>query len=127
MNTSTKQNNLTAVVSFEGSLKKLYSCLQALDTWIMRIIVVLPENKEIEKQIANKFNVLLCPHKSSTTKANWEFGLNQTNTSWALLIRSNEIVTGQLRQAINEKIKTSDGEAYKYLLPLTMVFLKNFL
>ena len=48
MNTSTKQNNLTAVVSFEGSLKKLYSCLQALDTWVPQIIIVLPENKEIE-------------------------------------------------------------------------------
>ena len=123
MNTSTKQNNLTAVVSFEGSLKKLYSCLQALDTWVPQIIIVLPENKEIE--IASKFNVLVCTQKPSTTKANWEFGLNQSNTTWALLIRSNEIVTGQLRQEISEKIKTSDGKAYKYLLPLTIVFLKK--
>ena len=50
MNTSTKHNNLTAVVSFEGSLEKLYSCLHALDTWIIQIIVVIPENKEIEKK-----------------------------------------------------------------------------
>ncbi|MDB9777103.1 hypothetical protein OAB27_00145, partial [bacterium] len=107
MNTSTKHNNLTAVVSFEGSLEKLYSCLHALDTWIIQIIVVIPENKEIEKKIASKFDVLLCHQKSSTTKDKWESGLNQTNTPWVLLIRSNEIVTGQLRQAITEKIKTS--------------------
>ncbi len=125
MNTSTKHNNLTAIVSFEGSLAKLYSCLQALDTWIMQIIVVLPEDREIEKKIASKFNVLLCYQKSSTTKAKWESGLNQTNTPWVLLIRSNEIVTGQLRQAITEKIKTSVGKTHKYLLPLTMVFLKK--
>ena len=125
MNTSTKHNNLTAVVSFEGSLEKLYSCLQALDTWIMQIIVVLPENKQMENKIANKFNVLLCHQKSSTTKDKWESGLNQTNTPWVLLIRSNEIVTGQLRQAITEKIKTSVGKTHKYLLPLTIVFLKK--
>jgi ADP-heptose:LPS heptosyltransferase len=125
MNTSTKHNNLTAVVSFEGSLEKLYSCLQALDTWIMQIIVVLPENEAIEKQITSKFNVRLCHQKSSTTKVKWESGLNQTNTLWVLLIRSNEIVTGQLRQAITDKIKTSGGETYKYLLPLTMIFLKK--
>ena len=125
MNTATKKNNITAVVSFEGSLEKLQSCLQALNTWIPQIIVVLPENNDIEKQITNKFNVSVCFQKASSTKSNWESGLNQTNTPWALLIRSNEIVTGQLRQAITEKIKTSDGEAYKYLLPLTMVFLKK--
>jgi ADP-heptose:LPS heptosyltransferase len=125
MNTSTKHNNLTAVVSFEGSLGKLYSCLQALDTWIMQIIVVLPKNKEIERKIASKFNVLLCYQKSSTTKGKWESGLNEANTPWVLLIRSNEIVTGQLRQAITEKTKTSVGETHKYLLPLTIVFLKK--
>ena len=42
-----------------------------------------------------------------------------------MLIRSNEIVTGQLRQAITEKIKTSVGKTHKYLLPLTIVFLKK--
>ena len=125
MNEPAFKNNLTAIVSFEASLEKLNSCLQALNTWIPQIIVVLPENNNIEKQITNKFNVSVCFQKASSTKSNWESGLNQTNTPWALLIRSNEIVTGQLRQAITEKIKTSDGEAYKYLLPLTMVFLKK--
>jgi len=103
MNTSTKKNNITAVVSFEDSLEKLQSCLQALNTWIPQIIVVLPEGKEIEKQIVDKFNVSVCSQKPSTTSTRWESGLNQTNTPWALLIRSNEIVTGQLRKAITEK------------------------
>ena len=125
MNISAPKNNITAIVSFGGSLEKLNSCLQALNTWIPQIIVVLPENNDIEKQITNKFNVSVCLRKASSSKSNWESGLNQTNTPWALLIRSNEIVTGQLRQSITEKIKTSGGETYKYSLPLTMVFLKK--
>ena len=125
MNTSTKKNNITAVVSFEGSLEKLQSCLQALNTWIPQIIVVLPEGKEIGKQIVDKFNVSVCSQKPSTTSTRWESGLNQTNTPWALLIRSNEIVTGQLRKAITEKTQTNGEKARRYLLPLTMVFLKK--
>ena len=50
MNISAQKNNITAVVSLEGSLEKLNSCLQALNTWIPQIIVVLPENNDIEKQ-----------------------------------------------------------------------------
>jgi ADP-heptose:LPS heptosyltransferase len=99
--------------------------LQAFNTWIPKIIVVIPENNDIEKQIINKFNVSVCFQKYSLNKSNWESGLNQTSTPWALLIRSNEIVTGQLRQAITKKIETTDGEAYKYFLPLKMVFLKK--
>jgi len=125
MNISAQKNNITAVVSFQGSLEKLNSCLQALNTWIPQIIVVLPENNDIEKKITSKFNVSVCFQKASSSKSIWESGLNQTNTPWALLIRSNEIVTGKLRQAITEKIKTDGGKAYKYLLPLTMVFLKK--
>ena len=125
MNTTTKKNNITAVVSFEGSLEKLQSCLQALNTWIPQIIVVLPEGKEIGKQIVDKFNVSVCSQKPSTTSTRWESGLNQTNTPWALLIRSNEIVTGQLRKAITEKTQTNGEKAHRYLLPLTMVFLKK--
>ena len=88
MNISAQKNNITAVVSFGGSLEKLNSCLQALKTWIPQIIVVLPENNDIEKQITNKFNVSIFLQKASSTKSNWESGLNQTNTPWALLIRS---------------------------------------
>ena len=125
MNISTQKNNITAVVSFEGSLEKLQSCLQALNTWIPQIIVVLPEGKEIEKQIVDKFNVSVCSQKPSTTSTRWESGLNQTDTPWALLIRSNEIVTGQLRKAITEKTQTNGEKVHRYLLPLTMVFLKK--
>ena len=122
---SAQKNNITAVVSLEGSLDKLNLCLQALNTWIPKIIVVIPENNDIEKQIINQFNVSVCFQKYSSNKSNWESGLNQTSTPWALLIRSNEIVTGQLRQSITKKIETNGGKAYKYLLPLTMVFLKK--
>ena len=122
---SAQKNNITAVVSLEGSLDKLNLCLQALNTWIPKIIVVIPENNDIEKQIINQFNVPVCFQKYSSNKSNWESGLNQTSTPWALLIRSNEIVTGQLRQSITKKIETNGGKAYKYLLPLTMVFLKK--
>jgi heptosyltransferase III len=125
MNTSTPKSNISAVISFEGSLEKLQSCLQALNTWVPQIIVVLPEDNVVEKQLVQKFNVSVYSQKNSTTKTRWEFGLKKTNTPWALLIRSNEIVTGQLRKVISEKITTHGEKFQKYLFPLTIVFLKK--
>ena len=119
------RNNLTAIVSFEDSLEKLHSCILALNTWIPQIIVVLPEGKVIEKEILDNLKASVCTKKAHTTKSRWESGLNQTNTPWALLIRSNEVVTGQLRKIITDKIKTCEENPYTYTLPLTMVFLKK--
>mgnify|MGYP001356073026 CR=1 FL=1 len=125
MNESASNNNLPAVVSFESSLEKLHSCLQALEAWVPQIMIVLPEDKEIEDKIVDNLKASVCTERAPTTKTRWESGLNQTNTAWVLLIRSNEIVTGQLRKTITEKIKTNEGKSYRYPLPLTMVFLKK--
>ena len=119
------KNKLTAIVSFEGSLEKLRSCLQALVNWVPQIMVVLPEGKETAKQIVDEVNVSVCAQRASTTQARWESGLRQINPCWVLLIRSNEIVTGQLRNTIAEKIKNNGEVSCKYRISPTMVFLKK--
>ncbi|MBT3515618.1 MAG: hypothetical protein HOB32_10385 [Nitrospina sp.] len=125
MNEPTSKINLTAVVSFEGSLEKLHSCLKALDTWVPKILVILPEGDEDGTKIVENLKVSICTERATTTKARWESGLNKISSPWGLFLRSNEIVTGKLRKAITDKIKSPDKKPYKYPLPLTMVFLKK--
>ena len=55
----------------------------------------------------------------------WECGLSQVNTPWVLLIRSNEIITGQLRKSIAEKIKTNGNNPCQHPLKSTIIFLKK--
>ncbi len=125
MDSSTPKNDLAAVISFEGSAEKLHSCLESLKTWIPKIIIVLRENENSAKEIIDKFNASIYIHSASTTFDRWECGLTQVNTSWVLLIRSNEIVTGQLRKTIVERTKTNGGDSCKYVLPATIIFLKK--
>jgi len=119
------KNQLIAIVSFEGSLEKLRACLKSLISWVPQVMITLPEGEETIKQIVNEFNVSICSQRASSTQTRWESGLSQNNSQWALLIRSNEIITGQLRNAIAEKIKTTEDDYCKYSLPKTMVFLNK--
>ena len=49
MNNPTSKTDLAAVVSFEGSVEKLRSCLEALKSWVPEIVVVLGENENSAK------------------------------------------------------------------------------
>ena len=125
MNNPTSKTDLAAVVSFEGSVEKLRSCLEALKSWVPEIVVVLGENENSAKDVINEFNMSICIHSVTTTSSRWECGLTKINTPWVLLIHSNEIVTGQLRKTIIEKIKSNDNNPCKYRLPSTIIFLKK--
>ncbi len=119
------KNHLAAVVSFEGSTDKLRSCLGALRNWIPEIIVVIKDDEGSAKQIINEFNMSACIHSVRMTSARWECGLTKINAPWALLVRSNEIITGQLRKSIVEKIKTNETNPCQYPLKPTVIFLKK--
>ena len=109
MNNPTSKKDLAAVVSFEDSVEKLRSCLEALKTWVSEITVVIQEEENSARNVINELNMSICVHSVASTSARWECGLTQINTPWVLLVRSNEIVTGQLRKTIIEKIKSNDN------------------
>jgi len=121
----TSKNHLAAVVSFEGSTDKLRSCLEALRNWVPEIVVVIRDNEDSAKQVIDEFNLSVCIHSISITSARWEYGLSQINAPWVLLIRSNEIITGQLRKSIAEKIKTNGNNPCQHPLKSTIIFLKK--
>ncbi len=114
-----------AVVSFEGQPEKLRACLRALASWVSPIIVVHYESDEGAKQIAEEFKASTLACSDLDTNSKWSFGVSQANKRWVLLIRSDEVVTGQLRKTIVEKLKNKEDTPCQYPLPLTMVFLKK--
>ena len=104
MTNPTSKKHLAAVVSFEDSVNKLRSCLEALRNWVPEVTVVIQEDEDSAKEIIEEFKMSVCIHSTSTTSARWEYGLTNINTLWVLLVRSNEIITGQLRKSIVDKI-----------------------
>ena len=125
MNNLIQNNSLSAVISFEGSSEKLRSCLRALQTWIPKIIIVTQKEDAAANRIVEEFNDLVFIHGGSTTLERWDFGLSEVSTPWVLFIRSNEVVTGQLRKTIILKLKGDSTKPLKYLIPSTMVFLQK--
>ena len=121
----TSKNYIAAVVSFEGSTDKLRSCLDALRNWTPEIIVVIRDNEDSAKKIIDEFNMSVSIHSATTTSSRWEYGLTQVNAPWVLLVRSNEIITGQLRKSIVEKIKNNGDIPCRYQLKPTIIFLKK--
>ena len=88
-------------------------------------MVVFSSKSDPAQQIANALNVStrICP--TPNTQARWSIGLTQMSARWILLIRSNEIVTGQLRKSIVEQSATQRDDSCQCPLPRTMVFLKK--
>ena len=117
---SNSESNIipAAVVSFEGHPEKLRACLHALSSWVSPIIIIHSESDKRVKQIAEEFKVLTSVCPSQATNANWSAGLSKINKQWVLLMRSNEVITGQLRNTIVEKINNTEGTSCQYVLPL---------
>jgi ADP-heptose:LPS heptosyltransferase len=116
---------LAAVVSSEGHPEKLRSCLKALGSWVSQIMVVFPSENDPAKQIAKELNVSTLVCSTPHTQARWDIGLTQISARWVLLIRSNEIVTGQLRKSIVEQTAIRKDSSSQSPLPRTIVFLKK--
>ena len=125
MSTSDPNMSPAAVISFEGHPEKLRACLRALSSWVSPIIIIHSGSDKHVKQIAEEFKLSTSVCNTPETNANWNAGLAHISKEWVLLIRSNEVITGQLRKTIVEKIKTRGGDSCKYPLPTTIVFLKK--
>jgi ADP-heptose:LPS heptosyltransferase len=125
MSNPNSENDLAAIISFEGSETKLRHCLHALESWVPSIIIISSEKNKTLGHIAEEFRASICICHKIETDARWDIALNLTNNNWALLLRSNEIVTGQLRKTIVEKINKNKNTPCQYPLPLTVVFLKK--
>ena len=125
MSHSESKNSPAAVISFEGQAEELRACLHALTGWVSPVIVVHSESDESVKQIAEEFkaSTFVCPDPDINSR--WGSGLNLINNRWALLIRSNEVVTGQLRKTVMEKSNSMRDTPCQLPLPLTTVSLKK--
>jgi len=125
MTNSELKTSPAAIVALEGQPEKLRACLHALVSWVSPIIVIHPENSKKAKQIAKEFGASTITCSELGTHAKWESGLRQINKRWAILLRSSEVITGQLRKSSLEQIKKNVTNPCQYPLPLTTVFLKK--
>lgn len=117
--------NLTAIIAADANPDKLRSCLHALSRWVPSILVVQSRSDETVRKTALEFGCAILQGSSLNPEKLWQTGIGESTTPWNLLIRSNEIVTGQLRKSIVEKIAIRTEAPCAFPLPLTTVFLRK--
>ncbi|MBI4383679.1 MAG: hypothetical protein HY579_06555 [Nitrospinae bacterium] len=116
---------VTAVVAAEGSEKKLRSCILALKHWVAEVLVLCPKTDAGVEETAREFKCPAIFCGPASVEKLWEKGIKLSATPWRLLIRSNEVTTGQLRNEIHEKVQSPHGGPVSFRLPRATVFLKK--
>lgn len=114
---------LTAIIAVEDDGKNLRSCLHALERWVSEIIIVCPQGRL--QAPSGELECLVVYHNSSDTRELWEAGMGRSKNPWRLLVRAHEIVTGQLRRSIVEKMEVPRNGSLAFPLPIITVFLKR--
>ncbi len=110
-------------MSVDGSPEKLRACLMSVSSWASETIIIVSEGDEVSIKISEEFGAKVHFCNNHNVRIRWEAGLSILDTSWGLLIRSTEIVTGKLRNSITDILKKTVEKSCKIQLPRKVIFL----
>lgn len=116
---------LTAVIAVQDGGRRLRSCLLAVNAWVREILVVLPRADEAAAAISRELGGSAVVHDAAATGDLWEEGIRRARHPWVLLLRSNDVVTGQLKKTIRQRVGIPAAGPAAFPLPQTTVFLKK--
>lgn len=119
------KTKITGIVVVEDNGRHLRASTLALRRWVSDILILCRKTDPGIFAIAEEFGCSVVIHDSSDVLEMWETGIKKSSTLWRLLLRANEVVTGQLRHSINEATKVLRNDSCAYPLPLVTVFLKK--
>ncbi|PIQ96947.1 MAG: hypothetical protein COV67_06850 [Nitrospinae bacterium CG11_big_fil_rev_8_21_14_0_20_56_8] len=122
---ATPDGSLTAVIAVENDGRRLSSCLHSV-RWVPRIVLIFSDAQEAERH-QSRFpgHVVVCREAGTPLAHPWSAGMKHVHTSFGLLLRSNEVVTGKLRRTLLECIGVPCAGPARFALPRTTVFLKK--
>ena len=117
---------LTIIVADYSQQNSIADCLGNLNSWPPPRIIV-SNNSHLKDQLREDFASKFILYKSNSIYQLWKRGLKESKTQWNLLITSNEIVTGQLKRSVENKIKDLPTTEELYKLKKKVIFLKKVL
>ena len=117
---------LTIIIADCASQASITDCLKNINSWFPRKIIVSnnPNLKKIKPE-GSALEAFYC--ESQSVKQLWEKGIGESDTQWNLLITSDEIVTGQLKIFIENRIQKNPGSENLFKLRKKVIFLKKVL
>ena len=117
---------ITIIIADFAQSDSIVDCLKNLNSWSPKQILV-SNDLNAKKRLQDDFCDTFIFHNSKNIYRLWEQGLAESKTQWNLLITSNEIVTGHLKNSIENQIKTKPTTEKLFRMKKKVVFLKKVL
>ena len=117
---------LTIIIADFAQSNSIVDCLKNLNSWSPRKILI-SNDPNVKNRLKDDFSHNLIFHKSHNIYQLWEQGIAASKTKWNLLITSNEIVTGHLKNSIESQIQDQQKTDKLFKIKKKVVFLKKVL
>lgn len=103
---------LTAVIIAKNEADRITACLQSLSGWIQDIVVVLNDCTDRTREIAESFHARIIEHTWEGYAQQRNIGTQYANTQWIFRIDADEVVSPELRTAIEAFFANSSHTRY---------------
>jgi ADP-heptose:LPS heptosyltransferase len=117
---------ITIIIADFAQSDSIVDCLKNLNSWSPKKILV-SNDLNAKDRLRDDFSYNFIFHESQNIHQLWEQGLASSETKWNLIISSNEIVTGHLKNSIESKIKDQLTTEKLFKIKKKIVFLKKVL
>ena len=117
---------LTLIVADHASSLSITDCLKNINNWSPRKIIV-SNNSKIKDKLSGYKSSEAIYYDSISSCELWKKGIQESKTQWNLLITSNEIVTGQLKNSIESQVKNHPSAEELFKIRKKVIFLKKVL
>jgi ADP-heptose:LPS heptosyltransferase len=117
---------ITIIIADYASQTSITDCLKNISSWSPRKIIV-SNNPKLKEQFPELTTSELIFFDSKSSYQLWKKGINESKTQWNLLITSDEIVTGQLKNSIENQVKNSPDTEELFNIRKKVIFFKKVL
>ncbi len=117
---------ITIIIADYASQTSITDCLKNISSWSPRKIIV-SNNTKLKEQFPELTTSELIFFDSKSSYQLWKKGINESKTQWNLLITSDEIVTGQLKNSIENQVKNSPDTEELFNIRKKVIFFKKVL
>ena len=123
--------DLTAIILTKNEESDIKKCIESLQGWVKRIVVVDSGSTDATLEISRSLGVEVVekiPFIDYATQFNWAIDNLRIDTTWVLRFDADEVLTTDLRKELEEKLERHlHDDVSGFMMRYKMFFLGKFI
>lgn len=123
--------DLTAIILTKNEESDIKKCIESLQGWVKRIVVVDSGSTDATIEISKSLGVEVVekiPFIDYATQFNWAIENLRIDTTWVLRFDADEVITTDLRKELEEKLERHlNDDVSGFMMRYKMFFLGKFI